>query len=180
MVDKKYKKIIILGAAGSGKTTLSNKISKQTGIQVYHLDKEYWLPNWERPEHSKWLEKLNELVKEDAWIMDGNYIESLEPRLEKADLVIVLDIKPADCVRGIFWRTIGGLFYRRKDLGDGCYERFNKKFAELVEWTKVFKTDYYPYLMKKCFKYNNVDIFIFQSRKGAKKLIKQIVNKRDK
>ena len=37
--NKKYKKIVVLGAGGSGKTTLAKKLAKKSGIKVYHLYK---------------------------------------------------------------------------------------------------------------------------------------------
>ena len=97
MEERKYKRIIVLGSTGSGKTVLSNSISKRTGIPVVHLDKEYWLPNWGRPTQDEWIEKLSTLVNNEEWIMDGNYIESLDERLKQADLVIVLDIEKKQC-----------------------------------------------------------------------------------
>ena len=100
--NKKYEKIIVLGAGGSGKTTLAKKLSKKSGIKVYHLDKEYWLPNWQRPDNEQWKSKIEKLAKQDSWIMDGNYIDTLDIRLSSADLVIMLDIKTSICVKSIF------------------------------------------------------------------------------
>ncbi len=100
--NKKYKKIVVLGAGGSGKTTLAKKLAKKSGIKVYHLDKEYWLPNWQKPDYKQWESKIENLTKQDNWIMDGNYIDTLDIRLSNADLVIMLDIKTSICVKSIF------------------------------------------------------------------------------
>ena len=48
--------------------------------------------------------------------MDGNYIESLDERLKQADLVIVLDIEKNKCIRGVFFRTLKGIFFKDKIL----------------------------------------------------------------
>lgn len=37
-----YKKIIVVGCSGSGKSTFSRKLSNATDIDLYHLDYFYW------------------------------------------------------------------------------------------------------------------------------------------
>lgn len=176
MSKKIYKKIIVLGSIGSGKTSLSKKISKLHHIPVYHLDKEYWLPNWKRPDEKMWREKLNALSELDSWIMDGNYIESLDIRLKQADLVIMLDIHQKKCIRGIFFRTLKGIFFQRKDLNRGCRDAFNREYRGLIEWAKAFKKSYYPLLMDLCQQYKDVDIKIFKTRHRAKQYVKKELN----
>lgn len=41
-----YKKILIIGCGGCGKSTLAKQMGKLFDIPVVHLDKLYWLPNW--------------------------------------------------------------------------------------------------------------------------------------
>lgn len=176
MSNKKYQKIIILGSIGSGKTSLAKQINKRHHIPVYHLDKEYWQPNWIRPSAKDWEEKITNLSNQTTWVMDGNYIETLEVRLSKADLVIMLDIKKRICIRGLFFRTLKGLFIRRNDLGKGCKDSFNKGYSDLVEWAKQFKERYYPELLKKCQLYPHVDIKIFKTRKEARMFVERELN----
>lgn len=176
MSNKKYQKIIILGSIGSGKTNLAKQIHKKHQIPVYHLDKEYWQPHWVRPNERDWEEKITNLVNQVTWVMDGNYIETLEIRLSKADLVIMLDIDKKICIRGLFFRTLKGLFIRRNDLGKGCKDSFNKGYIDLVEWANQFKEKYYPELLKKCYLYPNVDIKIFKTRKDARKFVEKELN----
>ncbi len=172
--EKKYQRIIILGAGGSGKSTIAKMLAKKTQIPVYHLDKEYWLPNWTRPTDDAWQEKLQHLLTNESWIMDGNYIDSLPSRLEKADLVIMLDININICKWSIFFRTLKNYFSSRKDLCSKCSDRFNKRYLAFIKWVKVFKKDYYPNLINMCLKSKGVDIKIFRTRKSAKAFINNI------
>lgn len=174
MDKKKYNRIIILGPAGSGKTTLSLFMSKLFNIEPIHLDKEYWLPNWERPDNEKWNKKLQTFVDRECWIIDGNYIDSLDIRLEKADLVIMLDIDANTCVYSIILRTIKGYFVRRKDLAKGCEDKFDESKKNLISWARQFKTAYFPQLIDLCIKYPNVDIKLFRTRKSARKFVERI------
>ena len=77
----KYKRILIIGSAGSGKTYLSNILSKKLDIDVTHLDKIYWLPNWEKQPVTFCEDLTKELVVSNEWILDGNYIQTLDIRL---------------------------------------------------------------------------------------------------
>ena len=42
-----YKRIILIGSAGSGKSHLAKEIASITNYPLIHLDNEFWLPNWE-------------------------------------------------------------------------------------------------------------------------------------
>ena len=172
--NKKYKRIIILGSGGSGKTYLSQFISKKLGLPVIHLDKEYWLPNWTRPDEKDWQAKVSELVKAESWIMDGNYIDSLDIRLKEADLVIMLDIKQSICVASVVFRSFKGHFIKRKDLNEGCKDSFDKNYREFLNWVKAFKTSYFSKLVNLCVQYPNIDFKLFTTRKAARRFIEEL------
>jgi adenylate kinase family enzyme len=57
------KKIAIIGATASGKTTLANKISKILDIPVYHLDKIAWKDNRVFAAQALIIEKVDEIIK---------------------------------------------------------------------------------------------------------------------
>ena len=90
-------------------------------------------------------------------------------------MLVVLDIEKNKCIRGVFFRTLKGIFFKRQDLNEGCHDSFNTEYRELITWAKLFKTNYYPALMHKCFQYQNVDIQIFRSRKGAHDFVQKIL-----
>ncbi len=57
-----YNRIAIVGGCGSGKTTLSNILSKKLNIPVTHLDGINYKPNWieiEATEREIELEKVD-------------------------------------------------------------------------------------------------------------------------
>lgn len=171
---KKYKRIVILGSGGSGKTTLANYISKKTDLPIIYLDKEYWLPNWERPNIDDWSHKITNLVQNEEWIMDGNYIDTLDIRLSKADLVIMLDIKSSVCISSVFFRTLIGHFIKRNDINEGCKDKFDEKYVNLIKWVKEFKNIYFTQLIDLCLQYPNIDLKLFTKRKNARKFIKRM------
>ncbi len=110
------RRIIVTGLAGSGKSTFSLALAATTGLPVIHLDLQFWKPGWVEPSETEWREKQRDVLTGDAWIADGNYRETLDLRLERADTVVVLDTP--------WWRCAGRAFLRGfrmpGELPEGC------------------------------------------------------------
>lgn len=41
-------KIVIIGPSGVGKSHFAKRLGNLLGIKVFHLDKYYWKPNWQK------------------------------------------------------------------------------------------------------------------------------------
>ena len=67
-------------------------LAARTGLPVIHLDLSFWKPGWVAPSETEWREKQRDVLAGDTWIADGNYHETLDLRLERADTVVVLDM----------------------------------------------------------------------------------------
>ncbi|MEZ5426280.1 MAG: hypothetical protein R2747_08450 [Pyrinomonadaceae bacterium] len=126
------KKILVIGSGGAGKSTFSRRLSEATGLELIHLDKIYWLPDWTEPERADWLKLLEGELEKDAWIMDGNYGSTLEMRLKKSDAAVFLDFPRSLCVWRVFKRTLiyGGR--NRPDMGSGCREKIDLEFIRWI------------------------------------------------
>jgi adenylate kinase family enzyme len=111
------RRIIVTGLAGSGKSTLSLALAAKTGLPVIHLDLHFWKPGWVAPSETEWREKQCDVLAGDAWIADGNYHETLDLRLERADTVVFLDMP--------WWRCSGRALLRGfrmpGELPEGCH-----------------------------------------------------------
>ncbi|WP_306795338.1 AAA family ATPase [Cohnella sp. GbtcB17] len=99
-------RILIIGSAGSGKSTLSQRISEELKLPVIHLDKYYWKPNWVPTPNEEWDNFVIEATNQEQWIMDGNYTRTLDLRLKRADTVIFLDLSRWLCLYRIIKRRI--------------------------------------------------------------------------
>lgn len=86
------RRVVVTGLPGSGKSTFAVALATKTGLPVIHLDLSYWKPGWIAPSETEWREKQREVLAGDAWIADGNYHETLDLRLERADTVVMLDM----------------------------------------------------------------------------------------
>ena len=126
------KRIVVIGCSGSGKSTFSRKLQQVTGNPLHHLDKLYWLPGWELRSDVEQDRIQKELVKEDSWIIDGNYQRSLPIRLERADTVFFFDYPRRLCLYRALKRIVSNRKRTRPDMGEGCPERFDWEFMKFI------------------------------------------------
>ena len=70
----------------------------------------------------------NNLIKDEKWIIDGNYGGTMDIRLNAADTIIFLDIHRTICIYRAFKRIIKYRNKTRPDMGAGCEERFDLQF----------------------------------------------------
>ncbi len=84
------KKIIIPGCPGSGKSTFARALQKQTGLPLFYLDRMNWNPDRTTVEKDVFLERLQEVLSREEWILDGNYGSTIELRLQACDTAFFL------------------------------------------------------------------------------------------
>lgn len=65
------KKIIIIGVTGSGKSTLSEKLSQKLNIPYIQLDSLYWKPNWEGSSDEEFFAKISKAISQPSWLLMG-------------------------------------------------------------------------------------------------------------
>lgn len=83
------KKIYIIGPVGSGKTTLSKKLSNKYNIHRYELDKVLWDDdngNIKRTDEEV-LRLFNEILSNDAWIIEDVGRDRFKKGREQADII---------------------------------------------------------------------------------------------
>ncbi len=126
------KRILVIGNAGAGKSTFARRLGGTLALPVIHLDSYFWRPGWRTPETSAWREQLITLASSPAWVMDGNYINTFDIRMPRADSLVWLDHPRGICMRRVLMRTIIGYGRTRSDLADGCPDRFDIAFLSYV------------------------------------------------
>lgn len=127
-----YNRILIIGCCGSGKSTLAKKIHTITRLPLIHLDKIYYKPNWEKPAKSEWEAKVANSCATEKWIMDGNYINTLEMRANAADMIVYLDIGKWKCLYRAIKRSITSFKKQRSDMAENCSEKFDLQFYKYI------------------------------------------------
>ncbi|HDX9610036.1 TPA: DNA topology modulation protein [Bacillus toyonensis] len=140
------KKIILIGSGGSGKSTLAKQLGNKLNIKVHHLDALFWKPNWEGVPRGEQRKVQNNLIKEEKWIIDGNYGGTMDLRLNAADTIIFLDIHRTICVYRAFKRIVQYRNKTRPDMGAGCEERFELQF---FKWIWEYPNKKKPAILKR-------------------------------
>lgn len=139
-------KIALIGSGGSGKSTLARKVGEKLKIEVYHLDRLFWKPDW-TPTSKEYQTKVqNELVQQAKWIIDGNYNSTLDIRLNAADTIIFVNMNRGICIYRVFKRMIHYRGKSRPDMADGVNERLDFDF---LKWVWNYPKNNKPIVLKK-------------------------------
>ena len=161
------KRIIVIGCPGSGKSTLSRKLHKITGIPLFHLDMMYWNADRTIVDKAVFHQRLSNTIKKSEWILDGNYGSTLELRLKECDTVIFLDYPLELCLEGIKER-------RGKERTDMPWaEAEGEEDAEFIEFVKNYHSQNRPQVMELLKKYSCKNIFVFKKREEADQFLEQ-------
>jgi len=87
------KKIAIFGKPGGGKSTLSKKLSKVTGIKLYPLDLIEYQKDGQRIPLEEDTAAHEKLIQNESWIIDGlGTISSFWARVDAADTLVYIDL----------------------------------------------------------------------------------------
>jgi adenylate kinase family enzyme len=94
---------VIFGRGGAGKSELARKLGLIAGLPVVELDTQFWSVDLTPLPPPDWAGRQATLAERDRWIMDGDLgpYDVVEPRLARADTVVVLDLPLWRCA----WRA---------------------------------------------------------------------------
>lgn len=153
-------RIMVIGSPGAGKSTFSRKLRDVTGLPLYYLDTIWHKQDRTNISREEFDEKLMEIVKEDRWIIDGNYQRTLKKRLERCDTVFFLDYPVEVCLEGAAAR-IGK---KREDL-PWLETELAEEFRQYII---DFSRDQLPEIYSLLEEYKkDRDILIFHTREAA-------------
>ena len=139
-------KVLVIGSSGAGKSVFSKRLGEITGLPVIHLDRHYWRSGWVEPTKDVWRDQVEQLLKGDRWIIDGNYSGTMEMRLASCDTVIFLDLPRHVCSWRIVKRWIHYRDRSRPDIADGCPERIDLAF---IKWTWSYPSRSRPNVLQR-------------------------------
>lgn len=84
-------RISVFGSPGSGKSTFGRRLAHSLDLPLLALDDLYWGPNWERPNKQDWLHTLRMQLAAEAFVVEGGYVETIDMRIERAELVYLVE-----------------------------------------------------------------------------------------
>lgn len=157
------RKVMVIGCPGSGKSTFSRKLQKITGLPLFYLDMIYHRADRTIVSKEEFDEKLDKILKQERWIIDGNYIRTLSVRLAQCDTVFWLDYPLEVCLQGIEER-FGKL---RADMPWVEVE----KDEEFMEYIRTFNQVVRPEIKALLSENAGKEIVVFQSREMSEEFL---------
>ena len=165
-------RIMIIGCGGSGKSTLARQLGEKTGLPVVHLDQIWWAPgNWKHLEREEFDRRLMAELEKPQWILDGNFNRTIEPRLERCDTVVYLDMNRIVCLKNWIGRVIKNRGHARADMTEGCAEWFDPVMGRWIwNFNKNNRVRYYELLRNQ----EGKRVYILKSRRAVKQFLERI------
>ncbi|MGB0506655.1 MAG: hypothetical protein ACPGGK_10715 [Pikeienuella sp.] len=115
------KRVVVIGNAGAGKSTLCRAISGRLGLLPHAIDHLYWRPGWQPAPEAEFRAAHDAILCQNLWMIDGfGPWFSVEQRLSACDTIIYIDLP----LRIHLWRAakrqMSSLFFDNPDVPAGC------------------------------------------------------------
>ncbi|WP_158844979.1 adenylate kinase [Streptomyces sp. NRRL WC-3742] len=108
------RRVVVVGAAGAGKSTLARALAEGTGGRPADLDLLFWGPGWSRRPAEEFRADVRRLADEERWVVAGSYLPQVADVLwSRADVLVWLDLPRRVSFTRVVRRTV------RQLLGDG-------------------------------------------------------------
>ena len=148
-------KVLVIGCPGSGKSTFARELHRRTGLPIYYLDMIWHRADRTEISAEEFDQKLDDICQQTNWIIDGNYLRTLEKRLAYCDTVFWLHFDVQACLEGAKSR-IGK---KREDL-PWIEEELDPEFEQYII---DFEHDQIPE-MKRILAHYNGELIVFHTR----------------
>ncbi|MBX9797186.1 topology modulation protein [Sphingomonas sp.] len=130
-----FQRVIVIGSSGAGKSTFARRLGAATGLPVTHIDQLFWQAGWVQRDKADYLARLQAVVAQDRWIIEGVNPSSLDLRLPRADLLIWLECHRLRCLWRVGRRVAKSYGRVRPDMAPGCPEQLpDLEFLRYI-WT---------------------------------------------
>ncbi len=85
-------RIVLIGASGSGKTTVGRWVAARLGLPFTDLDNVFWRPGWQKAPAEVFRADVDRLTSQPRWVLAGNYSSARDLIWPRADTLVWLDL----------------------------------------------------------------------------------------
>ena len=126
-------RIYIIGPVGSGKTTLSNKLSIKYNIKAYELDKVVWDDeNGIKRSENEIIELFNNIIQREKWIIEDVGRMKFINGVKNADVVYYINLNKVT----IYYRCISRWIKQKNGKEHYNYKPTLKSLRDMLKWAK--------------------------------------------
>ncbi|WP_313193034.1 AAA family ATPase [Shinella zoogloeoides] len=130
---KTAERVLVIGCSGSGKSTLARRLAGRLGLPYVSIDREiFWLPGWQTRPRAEALARLQGIVAQERWIIDGTSPGTLSLRLPRTHLVLWLRPPRFMSLYGVTSRWLRYRGRSRPEMADDCPEKIDREFLAYV------------------------------------------------
>jgi adenylate kinase family enzyme len=122
------RRIVVVGNAGSGKTTLADLLARRLGLRHVELDALHWEADWTMAPTDVFRERVAAALAGDRWVTDGNYSKVRDLTWGRADTIVWLDYSLPRTMGRLMRRTVRRIA-RSEELWNGNRERWSNFFS---------------------------------------------------
>jgi len=86
-------RVVVIGNAGGGKSTLARKLAERRGLPHVEIDRLLWQDGWVLAPEEIYTRQHQKIIGRDAWVIDGlGRRNSIAKRLGRATEIILVDM----------------------------------------------------------------------------------------
>jgi adenylate kinase family enzyme len=137
-----FRRALVIGSPGAGKSTFARQLGAITGLPVTHIDQLFWEPGWVQTPTPVYEQRLDAVLAQPRWIIDGINTATLPRRLAGADVMFWLDRNRVVCLTQLLSRVARNYGRVRPDMAAGCPEPVPD--LEFVRFIWTFDQVYRP------------------------------------
>ncbi len=131
MASFPYRRIVVVGSTGCGKSLLAEKLAQKLRLNFIELDALYWKPGWVESGAEEFRKKVDAATRAPGWALAGNYGKVRDLVWPRAEVVVWLDY-PFLVVFGRLWSRTWRRWWAKELLWGSNYERL---FPQFMFWS---------------------------------------------
>lgn len=167
-MENKPKRIHIIGAVGSGKTTLAKNISNKLSIPHHELDNIVWKRTNNGDVRNSMDDRdaiFQNIIGQDDWVVEGVHYEWVKKSFERADMILLLDVAK----KKRKYRILKRFILQKLNIEKANYKPTLKMLGKMFKWNHNFELMYKPDILQILKQYNH-KVYLIKDNKDIEKL----------
>ena len=125
------RRVVVVGAPGSGKSTVGTRLAKALDAELIELDSLWWDKGWQAVGKESLRDRLTPLLARDRWVVEGAYVDQVSDLVwPVADIVLWLDLPRRVSVSRAVLRSLARAVHRQE-----LYNGNRESLAVLAPWS---------------------------------------------